>query len=484
MNKVLKLSGKKGKIKFKLLLLETGKEEEIKPSELRNALEHFVKGIRIAYIKTLPDSLKGLDKKGKLDINTINANEMAKKFPQEYSKVKLGSFFLELGKDGIASSIRYTIEKDLRENLRKEFKTIAIKSVPIIARVHATRTRPYEKAFEEVFKIFEVCNPDRKNRARVRIGVKFFKQIRVEGKKITPVLLMETTMKLKGRDFARENSYYQILKKIMNGQYKVAYAGLSYKEGSGISFLISYELTDTISKKTERENILGIDLGQACPVYWCSITPELEKKKLTNGKLPRGKIEYPINLETRIKKLWKAKANLRSSLNRINEQIELLANGNENGKEKLFKHKRGIEKDLDGIRRKEKNLMRKMDEYLANEAVRIALRESCNKIRMEKLEKVDKNELYFPKWNYGQLQNLIEQKAYLYGIEVEKVDPKKTSQRCPSCGYIAKKKEEVRPKRDLFKCPKCGAKFHADFVGAFNVGIGGWEAFKDNASEA
>ena len=130
------------------------------------------------------------------------------------------------------------------------------------------------------------------------------------------------------------------------------------------------------------------------------------------------------------------------------------------------------------MRRKEKNLMRKMDEFLANEVIRVALRERCRKIRMERLDGVDKTELYFPKWNYGQLQKLIEQRATLYGIEIEKVNPHKTSQRCPSCGYIGQKKEEVRPKRDLFRCPECGEEFFADFVGAFNVGIGGWEAFK------
>ncbi|GAB6064937.1 hypothetical protein JCM9492_00290 [Aquifex pyrophilus] len=86
--------------------------------------------------------------------------------------------------------------------------------------------------------------------------------------------------------------------------------------------------------------------------------------------------------------------------------------------------------------------------------------------------------MYFPKWNYSQLQQLIENKASEHGIEVEKVNPKKTSQRCPKCGYIGKNREEVRPKRDTFICPECKSEFYADFVGAFNVAIGGYDAFK------
>ncbi|EDP74665.1 RNA-guided endonuclease TnpB family protein [Hydrogenivirga sp. 128-5-R1-1] len=477
MNKVLKLTAKREKVKFKLLLLETGREEEVKFYELREALERFVRGVRVAYLKTLPDSLEGLEEKGRPNTRAVNSNELSKRFPPECAKVKLGSLELELGKDNIASSIRYTIEKDIRENLKREFKTIAIKSVPIIARVHTTKSHPYEKAFGEVFRIFEISEPDEKNRVSVRVGVKFFKQVEVEGKKATPVLVVEAVMRLKGRDYATANSYYNILKRIKEGEYKVAYAGLSYREGSGISLLLSYNLPD-ISEDDKRENILGIDLGQACPVYWSLITPELEKKKLTNGRHPRGQIEYPVNLEGAIRKLWRAKRNLLSSLRRIEEQTSLLSEGNRDLKGRLLRRKREVERSLKGMRRKEKNLMKKMDEFLANEVIRVALRERCRKIRMERLDGVDKTELYFPKWNYGQLQNLIEQRASLYGIEVERVNPRKTSQRCPSCGYVGQRREEVRPTRDLFRCPECGEESFADFVGAFNVGIGGWEAFK------
>ncbi len=477
MKKVLKLTAKRDKVRFKLLLPETGREEEIKFYELRSALERFVKGVRVAYLKTLPESLTGLEEKGRPDIRAVSSNEMSKNFPPECAKVKLGGLELELGKDNIASSIRYTIEKDIRENLKRELKTIAIKSVPIIARVHTTRSHPYEKAFGDVFRIFEISEPDEKNRVNVRIGVKFFKQVEVEGRKVTPVLVVETVMRLKGRDYATANSYYQVLKRIENKEYKVAYAGLSYREGSGLSLLVSYSLPDTL-EDGKRENVLGIDLGQACPVYWSLITPELERKKLTNGKHPRGQLEYPVNLEGAIRKLWSAKRNLLSSLRRIEEQIKLLSDDNKDFKERLLKHKRDIDRNLKGMRRKEKNLMKKMDEFLANEVIRVALRERCRKIRMERLDGVDKTELYFPKWNYGQLQNLIEQRASLYGIEVERVNPRKTSQRCPSCGYVGQRREEVRPTRDLFRCPECGEEFFADFVGAFNVGIGGWEVFK------
>ena len=495
--KVLKLTAKRDKVKFSLLLPELNREVEVKLSQFRSLLEHFARGVRIAYLKTLAKAVESSGEEGEVDLKVVNSGEMAKNFPMKYGIFELEGFTLQLGKDAIASSIRYTIEKDIRDNLKKEMKAISIKSVPIIARVHVTKNHPYEKAFEEVFRIFEVSEPDEKDRVKVRIGVKLFKQVEVEGRKVTPLLLVETVMKLRKRDkdYPSINSYYQILRRIDKGRreeekereegkeekrkdvYRVAYAGLSYKEGSGLSLLISYKVPVVATEKG-RENILGIDLGQACPVYWCVITPELEEKKLTNGKHPRGRLEYPVNLKGAIRKLWRARRNLLSSLRRINEQIKVLAENRKDMKEYLLKQKRRKVRNLEGMRRKEKKLMKKMDEFLANEVIRVALREGCGRIRMEKLEDIDKTELYFPKWNYGQLQSLIEQRASLYGIEVEKVNPYKTSQRCPSCGYIGQKKEEVRPRRDLFRCPKCGKEFSADFVGAFNVGIGGWEAFK------
>jgi len=73
-----------------------------------------------------------------------------------------------------------------------------------------------------------------------------------------------------------------------------------------------------------------------------------------------------------------------------------------------------------------------------------------------------KNNRSLNSWSFYRLAKFIEYKAALAGILVIRVDPYKTSQRCPICG------REHKAKDRRYEC-ECGFHAHRDVVGAINI---------------
>ncbi len=69
-------------------------------------------------------------------------------------------------------------------------------------------------------------------------------------------------------------------------------------------------------------------------------------------------------------------------------------------------------------------------------------------------------------WSFAQLSAFIVYKAVMTGVPVVSVDPRHTSQTCPSCGLIDR---HSRPRRDLFLCVGCGFGGPADTIAARNI---------------
>ncbi|WP_341481524.1 transposase [Salinibacter ruber] len=66
-------------------------------------------------------------------------------------------------------------------------------------------------------------------------------------------------------------------------------------------------------------------------------------------------------------------------------------------------------------------------------------------------------------WAYGEFARMIEYKAKLAGITVERIDEAYTSQDCPQCGHRKK------PSGRNYTCSGCGFHGHRDVVGAANI---------------
>jgi putative transposase len=75
------------------------------------------------------------------------------------------------------------------------------------------------------------------------------------------------------------------------------------------------------------------------------------------------------------------------------------------------------------------------------------------------------NEYSLNSWSFHQLQQFIEYKARLHGVEVAYVDPHATSKRCSRCGHTGNRHSKQ------FKCPHCGHVDHADVNAAFNIAL-------------
>ena len=69
-------------------------------------------------------------------------------------------------------------------------------------------------------------------------------------------------------------------------------------------------------------------------------------------------------------------------------------------------------------------------------------------------------------WGFHQLRSFLEDMAQAAGVTVYAVDPRHTSQACPSCGLIDRKN---RPDQATFTCIACGFAGHADHVAAINI---------------
>jgi len=85
---------------------------------------------------------------------------------------------------------------------------------------------------------------------------------------------------------------------------------------------------------------------------------------------------------------------------------------------------------------------------------------------IRKRTKVRKKQRYtHSSWAFRELQTFIEYKAYEVGIAVVYVDPRYTSQTCPTCLHISRNNRNGRS----FLCEACGYALNSDLVGAMNI---------------
>ena len=78
--------------------------------------------------------------------------------------------------------------------------------------------------------------------------------------------------------------------------------------------------------------------------------------------------------------------------------------------------------------------------------------------------KVNRKQRYkLHSWIFRRLQQSIEYKALWEGIPVEYIDPYHTSQICPKCGELNKRKKHT------YKCKSCGYEANSDYIAGRNI---------------
>ena len=200
-----------------------------------------------------------------------------------------------------------------------------------------------------------------------------------------------------------------------------------------------YYLAVTIKRKANKtigENTMGIDIGlnQIAVASISNIKGDEINRKFFNGK-EAGFVR---------KKYRSVRRNL--------------------GKAKQAKKIKAIED-------KESRYVTNSNHEISRKLVNLAVQEKVSIIVMEDLKNIRKTAYSSSKadrnlnsWAFYELQNFIEYKAKLEGIEVDYINPAYTSQSCNSCGIINKSNR----KRNLYSC-RCGYKVHADLNAARNI---------------
>ena len=70
-------------------------------------------------------------------------------------------------------------------------------------------------------------------------------------------------------------------------------------------------------------------------------------------------------------------------------------------------------------------------------------------------------------WNYAELFDKLDSKLYDAGVQINKVSPTYTSQRCSCCGWVRKGNR----KKKSFECDKCGFTADADLNASTNLSL-------------
>jgi IS605 OrfB family transposase len=138
--------------------------------------------------------------------------------------------------------------------------------------------------------------------------------------------------------------------------------------------------------------------------------------------------------------------------------------------------KAGAHRALKKLGGKERRWVTDVNHKISRAVIEFALLHGVTKIRMEDLTGVRWTDRQSKKqrrdlgrslhyWPFYQLQQFIEYKAALAGIEVEYVNRDRTSLTCSRCGEVV----GGRPKGRWFICPRCGRRKHVDVNAADNI---------------
>ena len=290
------------------------------------------------------------------------------------------------------------------------------------------------------------------------------------------------------RELLTTTSHLATLRIVRRGDKLFAQVGYTVEEPK------TAELDDLIADPNTL--VMGVDLGIKCPAV--SYSTDGKIRFFGNGRENRYKRR---KFYTRRKKLQKEKK-LRAIKRISDKEARFMKDCDHQVSRAIVNEaiRQGAKvialEDLDGIRegctkstptrKSRKNVDKpKVDSVVENaknvtdaspsteEPVQLALfsesetltkkeRRKKRKLSKKQIAAHRKNNRSLNSWSFYRLTKFIEYKAALAGILVIRVNPYKTSQRCPSCG------REHKAKDRWYEC-ECGFHAHRDLVGAINI---------------
>lgn len=236
-----------------------------------------------------------------------------------------------------------------------------------------------------------------------------------------------------------DSSSKHILDACAIGEYKIC--GSQIIRSKNKLFLnLCYGFETQPDKNLDESRIMGVDLGVVVPAYMAFNYSKYERAAIKDDRI--------LNEKHRLdKQLSGAKHNCTFTNSGHGRQNKMRC--------------------YDRFAHKSHNLSQTINHTWAKHIVEQAVKHQCKTIQMENLSGImEHKDKFLKNWTYYDLQEKIIMKAREVGIDVVKVKPKYTSQRCSECGCICNRN---RPDQKTFKCVECGHTTNADFNAARNI---------------
>lgn len=242
----------------------------------------------------------------------------------------------------------------------------------------------------------------------------------------------------------KDKSTRCILERCYDGVYKIVTSHLVYDKDKKLWRLhLCYDCDIMYNNQLDKNIILGVDLGVAKPLV-ASVYGDKNRFVVRGNEI----LAFNAKIEQRKKALQK--------------QSCYCGNGRiGHGTKKRIKPSSDLGNKVARFRET-------TNFKYAKALVEYAVKNHCGTIQMEDLTGIAVGDAFLSQWSYFDLQEKITNKAAEYGIDVIKINPEFTSQRCSQCGFIHKNN---RPTQREFKCLNCGFKEDADYNASQNISI-------------
>ena len=239
-----------------------------------------------------------------------------------------------------------------------------------------------------------------------------------------------------------------IVDRIISGEYELCDSNIQIKDND-FYMLLTYNQPDTIKEDIDPNKIMGIDIGINRPVSYY----------ISGEKHQPPQINIGLKIQHERMKYYKHRKSLQESLK--------YSKGGHGRNRKM--------EALNNLSEKEKNWSQTINHSITRELIRVAQQYNVGIIKMEDLTGITTNskDYFLKSWAYYQLQTYIEYKAKEVGIEILWVDPKDTSNTCPSCKESnplnRNDKDKTKFRCVNFLCEEFDKEKDADIVGSYNI---------------
>ena len=358
---------------------------------------------------------------------TISKGESIKILSEELgTSIQNSGYQLLSDYSHISSQVRGSFNQEIYKTIQKNFYDILMGRMSIPSFRKTNISIPFQAAKTEVYETggkyyidFPLSRSEEKIHSKIKFSLFF------------------------GKD--RSNNRI-IVDRIISGEYSLCDSNIQVKDND-FYLLLTYKQPD--KEIQYKDKVMGIDIGINRPV-----TYYIDGEKYT---LPQ--IDIGLKIQHDRMRFYKHRKSLQEALK--------YSKGGHGRKRKM--------ESLNNLKDKEKNWSQTINHTITRELIRVAKQYNVGTIKMEDLTGITTNskDYFLKSWAYFQLQTYIEYKAKEEGIDILWVDPKDTSNTCPTCKNSdplnRNDKDKTKFRCINFECDDFDKVKDADLVGAYNI---------------